>query len=139
MKKSTFGWLAFFSFGCALFALGAGLVLFARTSSTPKSTRVPADFLSLRSALHAYVINAGEPPTSRQGLAALVTRPTTAPLPRDWVQVIETKPLDPWLREYRYERFAKGAGPFRIELRSAGPDGVFGNTDDIFEVMQIGR
>lgn len=135
MRKSTFRLLAVFSFGCAVFLVGGGVILLGGVSSSPKSTRVQADFNALGSALRAYVINTGEPPATHQGLRALVTMPTTAPVPKRWSQIMKKKPLDPWMMEYQYLRLPAAPGSYRYELRSAGPDGVFGNADDFAEVF----
>lgn len=96
--------------------------------------RVERDFRVLGSALLAYAINAKVPPTTEQGLQALITKPTTAP--KCWSQVMKKVPLDPWMKEYRYQRFSATIARYRFELRSAGPDRVFGNADDIFVVFE---
>ncbi len=50
--------------------------------------------------LALYEATNGRPPTSQQGLAALVVRPTTEPIPRKWSQREDKIELDPWGREY---------------------------------------
>lgn len=92
--------------------------------------RCRGDLLSVNSAVRAYVVSAGRPPTTEQGLEALVTRPTLEPLPEDWVQVMFKSPMDPWRQPYHYKLLSEVDGVSRWELRSAGPDGVTGNEDD---------
>ncbi len=95
--------------------------------------RVPADLQSISSALRTYAINGGRLPTTDQGLAALVTQPTTGPLPEDWVKIMSRAPMDPWKQPYHYRLLSEADGTFRWELRSAGPDGIAGNEDDLAE------
>ncbi|WP_226895468.1 type II secretion system protein GspG [Luteolibacter marinus] len=101
-----------------------------------KSHRVEADFHALGSALKSYVINAKVPPTTEQGLQALVTKPTAAPVPKSWMQMMKNVPQDPWMKEYRYLRFSATLAHYRFELRSAGPDGLFGNADDLAKLFE---
>jgi len=100
------------------------------------NVRVLADFQSASSALKTYQINAGRPPTTEQGLEALVTRPTLEPLPEDWVKIAERVPTDPWRQPYRYRLLSEADGVSRWELRSAGPDGVMGNEDDVAQEFE---
>ena len=95
------------------------------------NNRCRADLLSLNSALKVYSLNAGRPPTTEQGLEALVARPTLEPLPEDWVQIMSKAPMDPWRQPFRYRELSAERGVFRWELRSAGPDGLTGNEDDL--------
>jgi type II secretion system protein G len=71
------------------------------------------------------------PPTTGQGLEALVERPTVEPLPEDWARIAIQVPLDPWRQAYRYRELAREGILFRWEVRSIGPDGIAGNEDDI--------
>ena len=69
------------------------------------------------------------PPTTEQGLQALVQRPTSDPVPEKWTQLMEEVLKDPWGKQYQYkqpaERSKKG-----YDLYSLGPDGV-DSEDDI--------
>lgn len=93
--------------------------------------RCRADLLSVSSALRAYAISAGRPPTTEQGIEALVTRPSLEPLPEDWVKIADRVPTDPWRQPYHCRLLSEADGAFRWELRSAGPDGIAGNEDDL--------
>jgi hypothetical protein len=53
------------------------------------------------------------------------------PLPEDWVQIMSKAPMDPWRQPFRYRELSAERGVFRWELRSAGPDGLTGNEDDL--------
>jgi len=94
-----------------------------------KLAPIKGDFQSISSALRTYKINAGHYPSTEQGLQALVERPTTPPLPDDWVKLDTNVPTDPWKNEYRYRRLPDSS-PRPFELRCVGPDGVEVNEDD---------
>ena len=118
-------------FRCSTLALrcvGGGAL--AECRRIRRQGRVPADFQAISAALKMYEMNAGRPPTTEQGLEALVTRPALEPLPEDWVQIAEKVPMDPWRQPYHYMLLSEADGVFRWELRSAGPHGVTGNEDD---------
>ena len=90
---------------------------------------IESDFISISSALKTYKINAGHYPSTEQGLQALVERPTTPPLPEDWVKIADKVPIDPWKNEYRYRCLPEGS-PNPFELISNGQDGIEGTKDD---------
>ncbi|WP_265594702.1 type II secretion system protein GspG [Haloferula sp. BvORR071] len=95
--------------------------------------RVRSDFNSMRSAIQTYRINAGQYPSTEQGLSALVTRPETNPQPKKWIQVFVKIPPDPWGRDYRYKALPED-DKRGFEIISAGKDGVFGTKDDLSSV-----
>jgi len=73
--------------------------------SRPDEARVvkaKQDILSIQNALDLYKLDNGVYPTTDQGLNALVTKPTTNPIPRDWKDYLKRLPMDPWGREYLY-------------------------------------
>lgn len=86
----------------------------------------------LKMALMSYEIRSGmEPPTTEQGLQSLVEKPTMEPVPHRWTQYLESLPLDPWSRPYRYESPPRRSKRDRFDLWSLGPDGIDGTADDI--------
>jgi len=62
------------------------------------------DIASLMQALKLYRLDNLRYPTTEQGLQALVTRPTSAPLAANWKEggYIERLPKDPWGHAYQY-------------------------------------
>jgi general secretion pathway protein G len=64
-------------------------------------------------------------PTTEQGLAALVTRPTLAPVPSNWKPggYLERLPRDPWGHAYQY--LSPGLHG-EIDVFSFGADGAAG-------------
>lgn len=95
--------------------------------------KVHADFKSIQTALKMYRIDNFSYPSTEQGLEALVTRPTLAPVPRNWKQggYLETLPVDPWGNPYVYLSPGE-AHDFDIYTRGAdGITGGEGNNADI--------
>lgn len=75
--------------------------------SRPDEARVVAakqDIASLMQALNLYRLDNHRYPTTEQGLQALVTRPTTAPIPPNWKEggYLDRLPRDPWGNPYQY-------------------------------------
>jgi len=80
-------------------------------------------------ALRLYEVDNGRYPSSEQGLAALLQKPTAPPAPKNWKgPYLEQEPLDPWRRPYVY-RYPGSHPPRDYDLSSLGPDGVDGNDD----------
>ncbi len=64
------------------------------------------DIASIMQALKLYRLDNGRYPTTDQGLQALITRPTTEPMPSNWKQggYLERSavPNDPWGEPYKF-------------------------------------
>ena len=82
-------------------------------------------------ALDMFEVDNGFYPTTNQGLAALVEKPTSAPTPQRWngPYLKGGLPKDPWRRSYVYR--CPGNEKRDYDLLSLGPDGVEGTEDDI--------
>jgi general secretion pathway protein G len=67
-------------------------------------TKAKADLKELEQGLHLYKLDNGIYPTTDQGLAALVQKPTGAPQPRKYNPegYIQKLPEDPWGNPYVY-------------------------------------
>jgi len=90
----------------AILAVLAALIV-PKVMSRPDEARVVAarqDIASLLQALKLYRLDNLRYPTTEQGLAALVTRPTLAPVPSNWKPggYLERLPRDPWGHAYQY-------------------------------------
>ena len=95
-----------------------------------KDTTAKAQMEMLGAAVDAYRLDNDQYPTTEQGLAALNTRPTAGPEPRDWRGPYLKKrevPLDPWGRPYLY-RSPGTANPEGYDLLTLGRDGREGGT-----------
>ena len=77
-----------------------------------------------------YEATNGVPPTTQQGLAALVQKPASEPIPRKWSQREDKIERDPWGTDYIYEYPGKH-NPRGYDIYSAGPDRQPGTDDDI--------
>lgn len=85
-----------------------------------------ADFSSLQTALKLYRIDNFNFPTTEQGLEALVTKSSIAPVPRNFKSsgYIDNLNKDPWGNEYQY--MSPGENNKDYDIYSLGADGVSG-------------
>lgn len=99
-----------------------------RVMSRPDEARVAAarqDIASLVNALQLYKLDNLTYPSMEQGLDALVRRPTSEPVPRNWKPYIDRLPNDPWGNPYRYlNPGIRG----EVDVMSYGADGRSGGT-----------
>src|SRR4051812_16774412 len=110
-----------------ILAILASLIV-PKVMSRPDEARAVAarqDVASLMQALKLYRLDNVRYPTTEQGLAALVSRPTIAPLPANWKAggYIERLPKDPWGNPYQYLNPGLRG---EIDVFSFGADGVAG-------------
>ena len=90
-----------------------------------------AQILRIEQALEFYQLDNARFPTADQGLAALVTRPTTPPEPRSYNPAGYIKSdalIDPWNQPFQY-RIPGEHNPQTFDLWSIGPDGVESGDD----------
>lgn len=106
------------------------VVIVPRVMDRPDQARIArakSDLAALSSAVNLYRLDNFNYPTTEQGLQALVTRPTSPPIPQNWAPngYIDRIPTDPWGRAYQY--LSPGVhGPF--DIFSFGANGVAGGT-----------
>jgi general secretion pathway protein G len=96
--------------------------------SRPDEARVIAarqDISSLMQALKLYRLDNQRYPLTEQGLQALTTKPTVAPLPVNWKTdgYVERLPKDPWGKPYQYLNPGVRS---EIDIFSLGADGAQG-------------
>ncbi len=110
-----------------ILAILAAMVV-PKLMSRPDEARVVAarqDISTIMQALRLYRLDNLRYPTTEQGLAALVARPTVAPLPPNWKPggYLERLPRDPWGNAFQYlNPGIRG----EIDVFSFGADGVAG-------------
>ncbi len=95
---------------------------------------------NLSLALRLYEVDNGRYPSTEQGLAALMAKPTIPPAPKNWKgPYIEQEPLDPWKHPYVYQ-YPGSHPPRDYDLSSLGPDGV-ASKDDVmnWDVPESGK
>lgn len=104
-------------------------IIVPKIMSRPEQARivkVKQDITAIQSALDLYKLDNGSYPTTDQGLQALVTRPSTPPVPRDWKSdgYLQDLPVDPWGEAYQYSNNGE-----RVRISSFGPKGREGNSE----------
>ncbi len=71
-----------------------------------KQVKAKLDIAALETSLKLYRLDNGMYPTTEQGLAALIEKPATEPVPGHWNEkgyLAKAKlPMDPWGRPYLY-------------------------------------
>jgi general secretion pathway protein G len=86
-------------------------------------TAARTDVNNLVQALKLYRLDNQRYPTAEQGLQALLTKPTTQPVPNNWKPYLDKLPNDPWGHSYQYlNPGIKG----EIDVLSFGADGKAG-------------
>ncbi len=110
-----------------ILAIMAALVV-PKLMSRPDEARVVAarqDISTIMQALRLYRLDNLRFPTTEQGLAALVARPTAAPVPANWKSggYVERLPKDPWGNVYQYLNPGLRG---EIDVFSYGADGAAG-------------
>ncbi|MBW4330312.1 type II secretion system major pseudopilin GspG [Stakelama sp. CBK3Z-3] len=100
-----------------------GALIVTNVISRPDEARVTVantDIKTISSALKMYRLDNGDYPTEQQGLKALVEKPTTPPVPRNWSAegYLGDMPQDPWGNPYVYR-----TGPGGFTILSLGKDG----------------
>lgn len=86
-------------------------------------TAAKTDVTNLMQALKLYKLDNQRYPTAEQGLQALLTKPTTPPMPNNWKTYLDQLPKDPWGSPYVYlNPGIKG----EVDVMSYGADGQSG-------------
>ena len=106
------------------------LVIVPRVIDRPdqaRAARAQSDISAIVSAVELYRLDNYRYPTTEQGLDALVTRPTTDPVPPNWSDggYLDRVPVDPWGQPYLY-LFPGVRGDY--DVFTYGADGVAGGT-----------
>jgi len=86
-------------------------------------TAARTDVNNLMQALKLYKLDNQRFPTSEQGLQALLTKPTSGPIPGNWKPYLDKLPNDPWGRPYQYLNPGVKA---EVDVLSFGADGQAG-------------
>nr|WP_324254447.1 type II secretion system major pseudopilin GspG [Ewingella americana] len=110
----------------------ASLVIPSLMGNKDRADRQKAvsDLVTLENALDMYKLDNSRYPTTDQGLKALVSQPTIAPLPRNYRSdgYIRRLPQDPWGKDYILVSPGQHGA---FDLISSGPDTELGTEDDI--------
>ena len=89
-----------------------------------------SDIVALEKALDMYKLDNTRYPTTDQGMQALVNKPDSDPVPRNYKDggYIKRLPADPWQNEYQLLSPGEHG---KLDVFSMGPDGEAGTEDDI--------
>lgn len=109
--------------------LGGAVGVMKGITNSIRDDKVYSDFTTIEALVLKYQISNGNYPTTKQGLAALVSKPVSGPVSRRWSKIAEAVPKDPWGSDYGY-RYPGSVKPEYFELISAGKDRIPGTDDD---------
>lgn len=111
----------------AILGILAALIVPKIMSRPDEARRVAAkqDIGSIKQALDLYRLDNGRYPTQDQGLQALISKPTTDPVPNNWKDggYLDKLPTDPWGHPYQYLNPGVHG---EIDVFSFGADGKAG-------------
>jgi general secretion pathway protein G len=98
-------------------------VIVPKIMSRPEQARIvkaKQDITAIQSAADLYKLDNGNYPTTDQGLQALVSKPTSDPIPRNWKSdgYLQKLPVDPWGQDYQYVNDNE-----KLKIFSYGPKG----------------
>lgn len=104
-------------------------IIVPKIMSRPEQARlvkVKQDILAIQSALDLYKLDNSIYPSTDQGLQALVSKPTLAPIPRNWKSegYLQQLPEDPWGEAYQYVN-----NDDALRIFSFGPKGKEGGSE----------
>ena len=88
-----------------------------------RMTAAKTDVGNLMQALKLYKLDNQRFPTAEQGLQALVTKPSTEPVPTNWKSYLVKLPTDPWGKPYQYLNPGLKS---EVDVMSWGADGQTG-------------
>ena len=106
------------------------LVVVPRVIDRPdqaRAARARSDIAAIASAVNLYRLDNYRYPSTEQGLAALVSRPSSDPVPENWAEngYMDRLPIDPWGQPYNY--LAPGVHE-DFDIFSYGANGVAGGS-----------
>lgn len=109
--------------------MGMGVYSLVGVMGDAESVAAKADVKNLETNLIRYRTICDMFPSNEQGLKALVTRPTTNPIPKQWKQVLKQSAItDPWGNAYQYKRpGVRNKGSY--DIYSLGADAVESDDD----------
>lgn len=96
-----------------------------------QNRRATSDIATISNVLDTYYMQNNDYPSTDQGLKALMEKPSSNPVPKNWNgPYLKKIPMDPWGLEYKYKCPGEH-NPDEYDIWSLGKDGVENTTDDI--------
>jgi general secretion pathway protein G len=104
-------------------------IIVPKIMSRPEQARLvkaKQDIMAIQSALDLYKLDNGIYPSTDQGLQALVTKPSSTPVPQNWKSdgYLQRLPTDPWGEAYQYTNEND-----KLRIFSYGPKGKEGDSE----------
>jgi len=104
-------------------------IIVPKIMSRPEQARIvkaKQDVLAIQSALDLYKLDNGSYPSTDQGLQALITKPSSSPIPQNWKSdgYLQKLPMDPWGEAYQYTNDNE-----KLRIYTFGPKGKEGNSE----------
>ena len=133
MKRSGFTLIELMIVVVIIVALASMVVprLSGRTEQAKKAVAKADVSSNISMALKLYELDNGNFPTTEQGLDALITAPSSAPVPTNWNgPYLENIPLDPWGNPYKY-KCPGTTNKTTYDLCSIGKDASENTDDDV--------
>ena len=119
----------------AILGILAALIVPKIMSRPDEARRVAAkqDIGSIKQALDLYRLDNSRYPTQDQGLQALISKPTTDPVPNNWKDggYLDKLPTDPWGHPYQYLNPGVHG---EIDVFSFGADGKAGGEGNAADI-----
>jgi general secretion pathway protein G len=129
-----------------ILALLAGIVLpkFLTRGKDAQVAAARTQIANFKGPLSLYSLDNDGPPSTQQGLAALLTEPTSSPKPRNWkgpyLDNTNVIPLDPWGNPYEYQSPGpNGEDYYIISYGEDGKPGGDGYAADIDSTQNAGK
>lgn len=100
-----------------------------RRPEQAKKVAAREDILAIENAMDLYKLDNGFYPSTDQGIQALVTKPSTPPVPQNWEPggYLKRLPEDPWGHPYHYLNPGKHG---EIDIFTYGADNQPGGTGE---------
>lgn len=104
-------------------------IVVPKIMSRPEQARfvkAKQDILAIQSALDLYKLDNGIYPSTDQGIEALIKKPSSEPVPRNWKAegYLQQLPMDPWGQQYQYMNDNE-----KLRIFSYGAKGKEGNSE----------
>ena len=100
---------------CVLMAIGIAILFSFHVNKSHLSISRPIindeNILIIDNALKFYKLDNGFYPTTEQGLAALIKRPQTPPIPKHWRQYLDQIPMDNQAHDINYTFLGESNSP----------------------------
>jgi len=123
LRKSSRGFTLFeimIVVGIIIVLSGAVVFKIKGNLEMARHQRVGTDISMITTQLRNYELQNNMLPTTEQGLDALVHKPTIAPVPPRWIQLMSEIPTDPWGTPYAYKNPGTH-NPDSFDIYSLGP------------------